>query len=197
MRTVKFIGGIGCFVLALFPILLVLGELTFFFNWLFALCALGLVGIGSFLIVKRKISLSIKARILTASTTCLLIGFVVMIVVPAFVAGTRFRQANPCINNLRQIESAKDQWKLENNKKDGDAVTEADLKPYFKDEIFPKCPAGGTYIIGRVGEDPKCSIGTSAWPNSHVLPEDDKENWWTNFKAAYSILFGLNYVQKS
>jgi hypothetical protein len=197
MRILKLIVGIGCFALVPLPTLLVLGYLTFFFNWSFAICALGLIGVGSFLIVKRKMPLSIKASILTASTVCLLVGFVVAIVVPAFVAGTRFRQANPCINNLRQIESAKDQWKLENNKKDGDVVTEADLKPYFVNGNFPKCPAGGTYIIGRIGEDPKCSIGISAWPNSHVLPEDDKENWWADFKAAYSILLGLNHVPKS
>jgi hypothetical protein len=61
---------------------------------------------------------------------------------------------------------------------------------------LPKCPAGGTYIIGRVGENPKCSIGTSSWPNSHILPEGDKENWWTDFKAAYGILFGLRHFQK-
>jgi hypothetical protein len=197
MRILKFILGIGCLIAAIIPSLLVLGELTFFFNWVFALCALGLIGTGLFLITMRGKALSSKVAILTGLNIFILMGFVVVIVVPAFVAGTRFRQANPCINNLMQIQSAKDQWKLENNKKDGDVATEADLKPYFKDEIFPKCPAGGTYIIGRVDENPKCSIGTSAWPNDHVFPGDDKENWWTNFKAAYSILFGLNHVQKS
>jgi hypothetical protein len=124
------------------------------------------------------------------------VGYILVIVIPNFVRMRYESSANACINNLRQIQSAKEQWKLENNNKDGDVVTETDLKLYFVNGNFPKCPAGGTYIIGRVGEDPKCSIGTSAWPNSHVLPEDDKENWWTNFKAAYSILFGLRHVQK-
>ncbi len=107
--------------------------------------------------------------------------------------------ANACINNLRQIESAKEQWALENGKTNGTIVTENDIKPYIKLDSngnLPKCPAGGTYIIGRVGENPKCSVGTSAWPNSHVLPGGDKENWWTDFKAAYGILFGLRHFQK-
>jgi len=135
-----------------------------------------------------------KTKVLIVLTFVFLIGLTVVFVIPNFIRARYETSANACINNFRQIESAKEQWKLENNKKDGDVVTEADIKPYFINGNLPKCPAGGTYIIGRVGDDPKCSIGTSAWPNSHVLPEDkDKENWWTDFKAAYSILFGLRH----
>jgi hypothetical protein len=46
MRIIKTIAGLGCFVAALFPGLLVLGELNFGFNLPFAVCALGLVGAG-------------------------------------------------------------------------------------------------------------------------------------------------------
>ena len=197
MQILKLILGISCLITAIIPSLLVLGELTFFFNWIFALCALGLIGVGLFLIVMRGKTLSNKVAVLTGLNIFILMGFVAVIVVPAFVAGTRFRQANPCVNNLMQIQSAKNQWKLENNKKDGDVVTETDLKPYFANGNFPKCPAGGTYAIGRIGENPKCSIGTSAWPNDHVYPGDDEENWWTNFKTAYGILLGLNRAPKN
>ena len=72
--------------------------------------------------------------------------------------------------------------------------TADDIRFYLKNDTFPKCPQEGTYIIGRVDEDPRCSIGISAWPNVHVLPEDrdDTNNWWwINFKMAYSILFGM------
>jgi hypothetical protein len=191
MRYIKLIFGLGCFVLVPLPTLLVLGYLTFFFNWPFALCALGLVGMGCFLIAKRKTALSHKAGVLTALTVCLLFGFVALIVVPAFVAGTRFRQANPCYNNLRQIESAKNEWALENGKTNGTLVTENDIKPYIMlntNGDFLKCPLGGTYTIGRVGEDPKCSIGTSAWPNDHVLNETNY--FWRNVKSAYLVLLG-------
>jgi outer membrane lipoprotein-sorting protein len=76
-------------------------------------------------------------------------------------------QQNACINNLRQIDGAKNQWALEKGKKNGDAVTEADIKPYIKLDAsgnLPKCPAGGKYTIGKVGELPTCSIA------GHVLP---------------------------
>jgi outer membrane lipoprotein-sorting protein len=80
-------------------------------------------------------------------------------------ANTRWR--NACINNLRQIDAAKNQFALENKKTNGDPVTEADIKPYIKldaDGNLPKCPAGGKYTLGKVGETPTCSI------EGHVLP---------------------------
>jgi outer membrane lipoprotein-sorting protein len=70
-------------------------------------------------------------------------------------------QQNACINNLRQIDAAKNEWALEKGKPNGTAVTEADIKPYIKLDAsgnLPKCPAGGTYTIGKVGEKPTCSI---------------------------------------
>jgi outer membrane lipoprotein-sorting protein len=76
-------------------------------------------------------------------------------------------QRNACINNLRQIDAAKNQWALENRKTSGTPVTEADIKPYIKLDAngnLPKCPSGGKYTIGKVGETPTCSIP------GHVLP---------------------------
>lgn len=85
-------------------------------------------------------------------------------------AGAAIQQAdanaarNQCINNLRQIDTAKNQWALENNKSADAVPTAQDLLPYFPNNIFPVCPSGGTYTIGTVGEAPVCSIP------SHVLP---------------------------
>lgn len=73
-------------------------------------------------------------------------------------------QINICINNLRQIDAAKQQWALENNKTDDSIPTASDLLPYLRDNVFPVCPAGGSYIIGAVIVNPACSIP------GHVLP---------------------------
>jgi outer membrane lipoprotein-sorting protein len=76
-------------------------------------------------------------------------------------------QRNACINNLRQIDAAKNEFALEKGKKIGDPVTEADIKPYIKLDAngnLPKCPSGGKYTIGKVGENPTCSIA------GHELP---------------------------
>jgi len=80
---------------------------------------------------------------------------------------------NACINNLRQLDAAANQFALEHNLKAGDPIKfPDDLTPYIKltskGEI-PPCPAGGIYHISKVGEPPTCSLGSSVTP-SHVLP---------------------------
>jgi chromosome segregation ATPase len=72
--------------------------------------------------------------------------------------------ATTCINNLRQIEAAKDQWALEKNKGAADVPAVQDLLPYLKDNVFPVCPDGGIYTLNAAGELPACSVP------GHVLP---------------------------
>jgi hypothetical protein len=67
-------------------------------------------------------------------------------------------QRNLCINNLRQIDAAKNEFALEKGKANGAAVTEDDIKPYLTGGTMPVCPSGGTYTIGKVGDKPTCSI---------------------------------------
>jgi DNA repair exonuclease SbcCD ATPase subunit len=74
-------------------------------------------------------------------------------------------ERNACINNLRQIDAAKQQWALEKNKTADAIPAVQDLLPYLKDGIFPVCPSGGTYAINAVGEAPTCSTP------GHVLPQ--------------------------
>jgi TolA-binding protein len=63
-----------------------------------------------------------------------------------------------CINNLRMIEGAKQQWALEKQKPQGALLIAADLAPYLKTNVLPTCPAGGVYTINPVGYAPLCSI---------------------------------------
>jgi len=71
-------------------------------------------------------------------------------------------QQNVCINNLRQIDVAKQQWALEKSKAATDVPTGEELLPYLKDGVFPSCPAGGLYSINAVGEVPTCTIAGHA-----------------------------------
>jgi predicted nuclease with TOPRIM domain len=67
------------------------------------------------------------------------------------------QQVNACLNNLRLLQAAKQQWALE-NKKNADATPSAtELSPYLKGGI-PKCPAGGAYAFNAVGVLPSCNI---------------------------------------
>ena len=80
------------------------------------------------------------------------------IAIPNFVKARTTSQQNACINNLRQIDAAKNQWALEKHKQSTDVPTEVDLLPYLSLHQWPLCPAGGTYVIGALSESPRCSV---------------------------------------
>jgi len=87
------------------------------------------------------------------------------IAIPNFVKARQTSQKNACINNLRQIDAAKNQWALEKGKKDGDIPTAADLSPYLKSGFESlHCPADGHYSINAVGIAPTCTT------EGHRLP---------------------------
>jgi hypothetical protein len=62
-----------------------------------------------------------------------------------------------CKLRLRMIAEAKQNWASNNQKTANDTPTGDDLRPYLRGNI-PKCPDGGVYTIGTVGELPSCSI---------------------------------------
>jgi len=68
------------------------------------------------------------------------------------------QQAAACINNLRLIDAAKQQWAAEKQKPAGALFTTADLAPYLKTPTLPVCPAGGTYTPNPIGIPPLCNI---------------------------------------
>ncbi|MBC8094979.1 MAG: hypothetical protein H7Y43_04125 [Akkermansiaceae bacterium] len=73
-------------------------------------------------------------------------------------ANTRDGQRDACINNLRQIDAAKQQWALENNKQVNSVPTPQDIAPYLKNSVIPTCSSGGIYTANPVGHAPTCSI---------------------------------------
>jgi hypothetical protein len=82
-------------------------------------------------------------------------------------------QANACINNLRQVDSAVQQWALENGKKDADTITPGEVTAYIKGNAMPKCPANKDvdYVFGgSVGATPvvQCTPGEALTP-AHKL----------------------------
>ena len=84
-----------------------------------------------------------------------IIALLAAIAVPSFVKARTKSQDSACVNNLRLIEGAKDQYGLEN---DNVAATLTNIVPdYLK--AAPDCPAGGGYTIGAYGVDPICSVG--------------------------------------
>src|SRR5213594_2422806 len=75
-----------------------------------------------------------------------IIGLLAAIAIPNFDKARTTAQKNACINNLRQIDGAKEQWALENKKTQTDSPVDSDLigtDKYIK--VMPVCPGAGTY----------------------------------------------------
>src|SRR5438067_1339324 len=100
----------------------------------------------------------------------LIIGILLAIAVPNFIKARETSRAKSCIANLKQIDSAKEQWAMDNQKTQGATLTGglSDLvgtgaTSYIKNT--PTCPSGGTYTVGDIGTAPTCSTG-----GTHALP---------------------------
>ncbi len=64
-----------------------------------------------------------------------------------------------CSAILHRIQAAKEMWAIEHKKADADIPSETDIfgnNGYMK--VKPVCPLGGTYTLGAVTQQPKCSI---------------------------------------
>ena len=95
-----------------------------------------------------------------------IIGLLAAIAIPNFVRARNTAQQNACINNLRQLDGGKQQWALENKQSDSATPSNTDVAAYLKNNMFPHCPAAGTYTVGAVSTDPTCNAPS----NNHVLP---------------------------
>ena len=103
-----------------------------------------------------------------------IIGLLAAIAIPNFVRARTTAQQNACINNLRQIDGAKQQWALENKVSASATPGSSDIQPYLgrgNNGSLPTCPADSqvtfatSYTINDVQTAPTCQINT----NTHVL----------------------------
>jgi hypothetical protein len=90
----------------------------------------------------------------------------ILVSLPFYVRANARPCLNACINNLRQIDGAKEQFALESKLAPGDPVTSAQISGYFKSGIVPTCPGDGIITIGPIDTLPTCSS-----PEGHnILP---------------------------
>ena len=103
---------------------------------------------------KRSIRPSL-ARILLYGVPLLLL---LAVGLPNYLRAKGTACKNACINNLRQIDGAKEQWALENKIPAGSSVSPEQLAPYLKGG-WPTCPGGGSYVAGDIGAPAQCTLG--------------------------------------
>jgi len=105
-----------------------------------------------------------------------IIGLLAAIAIPNFVRARTTAQMNACINNLRQIDGAKQQWALETKQNGVATPGTTDIDPYLGrggSTTNVICPSGGaagsfsaSYTIGAVNVSPLCKIVAA----THILP---------------------------
>ena len=102
-----------------------------------------------------------------------IIGLLAAIGIPNFVRARQTTQTNACINNLRIIDQAKQQWALEYGQVSTAVPQSSDIEPYFgrTGTAMPKEPLGGSYNINAISTAPTCSMAlTSSNLHDAVLP---------------------------
>ncbi len=178
----KYILGIGCFDLAPFPVLFAIRvfthsehaerQLIYYAVAFFLVLAAGLMFSGWCLVPRLNSPVWRKTKLLIFMQT-VAVGILIMAMVPNLFKARATSSANSCINNMRQIDAAANQFALEHHLTTGDPINfPNDLTPYIKfnrQGMIPPCLYGGHYYVWWVGQSVRCSLGSTIVP-AHVVP---------------------------
>jgi prepilin-type N-terminal cleavage/methylation domain-containing protein len=89
-----------------------------------------------------------------------IIATLITIAIPNFVRAREVARAKSCSQNLRSIESAKDQFLLENNLPRTVTVSTSDIAgPGLYLSAMPVCPSNGNYLVGTGDSLALCDFG--------------------------------------
>ncbi len=102
-----------------------------------------------------------------------IIGLLAAIAIPNFVRARATSQKNACINNMRQVDGAKQQWALEQKQMDTAQPDFTAIAPYLKNTV--RCPSSGPgnvfdYVINAVSAKVTCP--NAATLTDHIMPAD-------------------------
>jgi prepilin-type N-terminal cleavage/methylation domain-containing protein len=99
-----------------------------------------------------------------------IIGLLAAIAIPNFVRARTTAQQNACINNLRQLDGAKQQWALEQKANATAQPGATDVQPYLgrgSGGSLPTCPSDSSktfatsYTLNDLQTAPTCLILSS------------------------------------
>lgn len=89
----------------------------------------------------------------------MIIGLLAAIALPGFARAREASQRNACINNMRMIQDAKDQYAIEEGQASTIVPNATNIDPYIRGGV-PVCPVGdAVYDINAVNVDPSCTSG--------------------------------------
>lgn len=83
----------------------------------------------------------------------LIIGILLAIAVPNFISARQASRVKTVVSNLKQIESAKEQWAMETGQPSDSTPATDDLVPRYV-KAWPTGPVTGDYEANAVNEEP-------------------------------------------
>jgi prepilin-type N-terminal cleavage/methylation domain-containing protein len=107
----------------------------------------------------------------------LIIGILLAIAIPNFVSARETSRAKACVANLKQIDSATQQWAMDNKATDAtydsadgastSFITTSLVGSTSYIRTVPTCPSGGAYSsAASLSTEPTCSIVTTNASNT-------------------------------
>jgi prepilin-type N-terminal cleavage/methylation domain-containing protein len=87
-----------------------------------------------------------------------IIAIALSIAIPNYLTVSSVSKRTVCINNLKKICGAVEQFVIENNVDTGDKLTSQQEDEIYSKYIrggMPACPTGGEYIIEPIGSSPQ------------------------------------------
>lgn len=111
----------------------------------------------------------------------LVIGILLAIAIPNFLLARETSRAKACIENLKEIDTAKEQWMIDNKSSTftsfqiipaaAGSPSDGVLSTYLRN--IPQCPESGYYTVGNESELPICynnSSGTVVTGSTNAVP---------------------------
>jgi len=91
----------------------------------------------------------------------LIIGILLAIAVPNFIKARQNSRLQTILGNLRQIETAKEQWCMETGQTSASVPVQGDLTPVYM-KTWPSGPVAGVYLANAINADPTFAGKTGA-----------------------------------
>lgn len=101
-----------------------------------------------------------------------IIGLLAAIGIPNFVHARETAQTDACINNLRVIDEAKQQWALETGQLPSATPVSSNIVPFLgrSGTVMPTCPIGSSaYNINALSTVPTCPNVTAVGGSHYAV----------------------------